>query len=266
MTESPHIQDITTASFLEAVVTRSHSTPVLVDFWATWCGPCRALGPVLEKLAVEYDGAFVLAKVDTDREQALAAQFQIRSIPTVMLFKDGKVVAGFPGALPEGQIRRFLTQHGVAKGGAAEAWSDDPGTRVQQLREAVARDASRGDWQLELALALLAHGELDAARAAVEALPGDVYGDARAVRARARLSLLARLDSLAAADGVRAGVETFLEGHTEAGLAQLLDAVREQKGMDESPAKAALVDALTSLDDEAVVRETRRRMAAVLFA
>ena len=92
----------------------SIDTPVLVDFWATWCGPCKTLGPVLEKLAADYHGAFRLAKVDVDQEQELGAAFQIRSVPTVMLVKGGQLVDGFPGALPEGQLREFLKHQATA--------------------------------------------------------------------------------------------------------------------------------------------------------
>ena len=112
-TASPHIFDATADTFEAEVLQRSLQVPVLVDFWAAWCGPCKTLGPILEKLAAEYNGAFVLAKVDVDREQQLAAAFQVRSIPTVYLVKDGQLVDGFPGALPEGQLREFLTHHGI---------------------------------------------------------------------------------------------------------------------------------------------------------
>jgi putative thioredoxin len=265
MSDSPYIQDITTAAFVDAVVTRSHEVPVLVDFWATWCGPCRALGPVLEKLAREYAGGFVLAKVDTDREQALATQFQIRSIPTVMLFKDGKAVSGFPGALPEGQIRSFLTQHGVRAGGQEETWSDEPARRVAQLREALATDGTRTDLQLELALALLASGADDEAGRALEALPAAVYNDPRAVRARARLALQQRRDALAESDALRPGLEAVLAGDAARGFDLLLEVLRDQKHDEHGQARPVLVDALQAVDDEALVRETRRRMAAVLF-
>ena len=265
MGTSQHVTDVTTAGFTAEVVDRSHQTPVLVDFWATWCGPCRALGPVLERLAAEYDGGFVLAKVDTDREQALAMQFQIRSIPTVMLFVGGKAVAGFPGALPEGQIRRFLAQHGVHKGGAAEQWADEPIERIAQLRAAIAADATRSDLHLELALAQLAAGDIEVARASLEALPSEVYGDPKAVRARAELSLRHRIASLDTTDPLRQGAEAVLNGRVAEGLDLLIELLREQRGVDDSPAKIALVEALQGLDDEALVRETRRRMAAVLF-
>ena len=189
MTSSPHILNATTSSFVKDVVEQSHLVPVLVDFWATWCGPCRALGPILERLAVEYDGAFVLAKVDTDQEQALAAQFQIRSIPTVTLFRDGVSVGGFPGALPEGQIRRFLAQHGVHGVRVQMLWSDDPATRVAELRRAVAATPARGDLQLELAAALLATNAHHDALRVLDALPADVFGDTAALRMRAEIAL-----------------------------------------------------------------------------
>ena len=113
MSNTSHVFDATLADFETDVLKKSMDTPVLVDFWATWCGPCKTLGPVLEKLAAEFNGGFVLAKVDVDKEQQLAGYFQIKSVPTVMLVKGGQIVDGFPGALPEGQLREFLGHHGV---------------------------------------------------------------------------------------------------------------------------------------------------------
>ncbi len=263
---TPNVQDVTTTEFLPAVVERSRETPVLVDFWAAWCGPCRALGPILEKLAAEYAGGFVLVKIDTEKEPALATQFKIRSIPTVMLFKDGTVVTGFQGALPEGQIRAFLTQHGVVVGGAAPiVLSDDPVERVAQLRTAVADAPERDPLKLELALAVLSAEELDEAERLLEALPSSIYSDAKAVRARARLALRRRADGGHGDARHAAAVRAVLDGDVPAGLGQLLDLLREEKHDEESQARAALVEALQMIDDDAVVRDWRRRMAAVLF-
>lgn len=261
---SPYIMDVTTAGFTADVIDRSKTVPVLVDFWATWCGPCRALGPILEKLAVEYDGGFMLAKVDTDREQALAQQFQIRSIPTVTLFRDGKSVAGFPGALPEGQIRRFLDQHGVSLGGSAAPWSEDPEERVAQIRAALSEHPEREPLKLELAEALIATRAFEEAAPLLEAFSAHLYGDTRALRARAHVALhRMQLDDdfLAAAPGIRA----VLDGDPDTGIDQLIDALREQKHDERSPAKAALVEITHLLTNEEQVRTVRRRMASVLF-
>jgi putative thioredoxin len=269
MSEDPnthHVQDVTTAEFLSAVVERSRETPVLVDFWATWCGPCRTLGPILEKLATEYAGGFLLAKIDTEKEPALATQFKIRSIPTVMLFKDGTVVTGFQGALPEARIRAFLTQHGVVAGGAEPlALSDDPTERVAQLRAAVAASPDRDTLKLDLALAVLSTGEYSEAERLLEGLPATIYGDHKAVRARARLALQRRLTNSDAETPHAVAVRAILAGDTASGLTQLLDLLREEKHDESSQARTALVDALQMIEDDAVVRDWRRRMAAVLF-
>ncbi|MBK5930138.1 thioredoxin, partial [Halochromatium salexigens] len=111
MIDSAHIAAVTTADFERVVIQGSFERPVLVDFWADWCAPCRQLMPILSRLAEAFDGQFLLAKVDTEAEQALAAQAGIRSLPTVQLFKEGQVVDQFMGALPEGQIREFLSRH-----------------------------------------------------------------------------------------------------------------------------------------------------------
>lgn len=103
--------DVTIANFEEEVVTASMTVPVLIDFWAPWCGPCKSLGPILEKVELEYAGRFKLVKIDSDQEQQLGAAFGIRSIPTCILMVNGQPVDGFAGALPEGKVKEFLDKH-----------------------------------------------------------------------------------------------------------------------------------------------------------
>ncbi|HJU39970.1 MAG TPA: thioredoxin, partial [Tahibacter sp.] len=136
MAESPHVFDATQQNFEADVLKASLTQPVLVDFWAAWCAPCRQLGPALEKLADEFAGAFRLAKVDADAEGQLASIFGIRSLPTVVLVRDGQLVDGFAGALPEGQLREFLARNGIVPG---EAVAEEPLPLDETPVETIAR-------------------------------------------------------------------------------------------------------------------------------
>jgi len=280
----PHVFDATTATFETEVLQASLQTPVLIDFWAEWCGPCKSLGPVLEKLAAEYNGAFVLAKVDVDKEQQIAAAFQIRSVPTVFLLVGGQPVDGFPGALPEGEIREFLKRHGIEP--AAGAIEDaepaplDPQAEVARLRDAVAAEPDKAELQLDLALALLQTGAAKDAEALLDALPANLATDDRAIKARARLDFAALLADAPTADALQAtlaadpddlrarhllGVHRIVAGDSEAGLELFIELLRRDRDFADGLPRKALIDAFRVVDDAALVSRYRRRMASLLF-
>lgn len=283
---SPHVFDVTLERFEAEVLLKSKDVPVLVDFWATWCGPCKTLGPILEKLAAEYHGAFLLAKVDVDKEQQLAGYFQIRSVPTVMLLKGGQIVDGFPGALPEGQLKAFLAQHGIspaepaAEETAAEAPPVDPEAEVIRLRHAVADAPDDGALKLDLVLALPKVGAAAEAETLLDALPANLATDDRAVKARARLGFAALLKDAPPAvvleqaiaanpDDLRArhllGARCIVEGDSEAGLVHFLEMLKRNRAYEDGLPKKALIDAFRVVDDEDLVGVYRRKMATVLF-
>src|SRR6478752_1995209 len=118
--------DVTIENFESEVIAASMTQPVLVDFWAPWCGPCKVIGPLLEKLEVAYEGRFKLVKIDSDQEQQLSAAFGIRSIPTCILLMNGQPVDGFMGALPEGKIKEFLDKHVPPAGPEEEEVVEEP--------------------------------------------------------------------------------------------------------------------------------------------
>jgi putative thioredoxin len=172
--------DVTMANFEQEVIAASLSQPVLVDFWAPWCGPCKALGPILEKLETAYAGAFKLVKINSDEEQQLAGAFGIRSIPTVILLKNGQPVDGFMGALPEGQVREFLDKHVQPMASEEEQEAaleqepvvEAPHAQLERLQHAVATDPGNDDARFDYVKALLAAGREEDARRAFEPMAG----------------------------------------------------------------------------------------------
>ena len=283
----PHVFDANAATFEEAVIRKSLETPVLVDFWATWCGPCKTLGPILEKLAADYHGAFVLAKVDVDKEQELAAAFQIRSVPTVMLVKDGQLVDGFPGALPEGQLREFLKHHGVEPAAPAEEEASpappaplDPHAEVLRLRKAIEADPDKSELKLDLALALLQTGAATEAEQLLDGLPANLATDDRTVQARARLGFAALLKDAPPAETLEAaiaadpgdlrarhllGVRRLVSGDAEAGLSQFLEMLQRDRANGDGLARKSLIDAFRVVEDEDLVGRYRRKMSSLLL-
>ena len=279
------------ANFESDVLQASLQTPVLVDFWATWCGPCKTLGPILEKLAGEYAGAFRLAKIDCDREQQLAGMFGVRSIPTVVLISGGQIVDAFSGALPEAQVREFLKRHRIEPASRIEAPAQDAGegepapsetpkAAVARLQKALSADPDNAGLKLDLALARARTGDTRNAQQTLDALPVDLAEDDRAKALAAILAmqqslagipaaadLLARVErdprDFAALDGL--GVRQLLGGDATDAVQRWLAILAADRNWNEGLARKRLLDAFRIVDDEALVAATRRKMSSLLF-
>ena len=289
MAVSEHVLEVNLDNFQEAVVGLSRKVLVLVDFWAPWCAPCRALGPVLEKLAEEMGGAFVLAKVNSDENADLSRQYQVRGIPAVKAFKDGKVVDEFTGALPESAVRRFIEKNlplpgddlrvqaldAIAQGKAAEAEAlleqaisihpgNDPARlalahlAIQQGRHADAQaqvDAMSPTFQMETEVeglkALLEFTEIARSAPSMTALEATIASEKGDLRAQAMFQRSLLL---------------LLQGQEEAALDQLIEMVERHKNYQDGLARKTVLKIFALQGNRGpLVERYRSRLSRALY-
>jgi putative thioredoxin len=283
---SAHAVDVTAATFEQEVLEASRSLPVVVDFWAPWCGPCRVLKPMLEKLAAEYGGKFKLAKVNADENPELSAAYGIRSIPDVMAFRDGEAVSHFLGAIPESQVRAFLdalvpTPSEVQRARARTLReAGDAAGAATALRQAIALDGGNDDARLDLAELQVSEGALDEAAQGLDALAAHPDRDARIANLRAALGFARAAQSGGAEAGLRerlgrdpadhearlalAGLHAGNKRYRQA-MDELLEIVRADKAWKSGEARRHML-ALFNLAGEQpdLVSEYRRKLASAL--
>jgi putative thioredoxin len=279
------IVDVGDADFEREVVERSRTTPVVVDFWAPWCGPCRVLGPLLERLADQHRGAFVLARVDVDGNPALAQAFQVRSIPAVKAFRDAALVAEFEGAQPESVLRRFVEAllpsdaDRAAQAGEAAAAAGDPTRAEERFRAALALDPRHPGASLGLGRVLAARGEADQALECLDGIGPGTAASAEATRLAASLrtgqagggdegELRRRVEADPGDAAARAELGRLLaaRGQHEAALEALLEAVRRDPHHADDAARRAMLDLFEILGPEhPLTQRYRPALARVLF-
>jgi putative thioredoxin len=275
-----YVKNVDAANFPQEVLQRSREVPVVVDFWAEWCQPCRIIGPVLERLVAEAGGAFDLVKVDVDANQQLAAQYRVQGIPMVVAFKDGKIADTFTGALPEPAIRQWI--EGILPNeldlmvdqARSARMSDDDVAAEHILRQVLDLQSDHTEAGTSLASMLIDRGDTDEALVVLGRLAADAEVDRLQSAARLRASSgedISKLEAALAADPSndesRIALAKALAARSEfePALDHLLTVVRS-KGPGKDDARVAMLDIFGVLGDEHPLTQTyRRQLASALF-
>ncbi len=284
-TTSSFAIEVTAQNFQQDVIERSHSVPVVIDFWATWCGPCRMLGPVLEKLAQEYDGKFLLAKIDTDTESEVALQFGVRSIPAVFAVRDGKAVDGFVGVQSESVIRKWIDRllPTPAETLAAQARlleRSDPKAAEEKYSAAAALDPELTQAQIGLARIAMEQGRLEEAQARIVGLERRGFLEPDAEKIKAEMTLRLQAGQAGGAEAARAALAAnpgdpnlklqladalAAAGQYDDALALCLELVeRDRKGKGEKARQTMVAIFQLLPPDSELVTEYQRQLSLVL--
>ena len=289
------IKDGSEATFMEDVIQASQEVPVIVDFWAPWCGPCKTLGPALEKAVTEAKGAVKMVKIDVDQNQSIAGQLQIQSIPTVYAFYQGKPVDAFQGALPGSEIKAFIDKlvtlsGGEADGGLADALEAaeamlEEGAAVdaaQTFAAILGEDATSAAAYGGLIRANLAAGEVDQAQMLIDNAPEDISATPEFETAKAQMDLskqaeqagpVAELEAALAKDEndhqarLDLAIAQHANGNAEAAIDQLLELFRRDREWNDGAAKTQLFTVFDALKaDDPIVLAGRRKLSSMIFA
>ena len=293
-TSSAYAFDVTTVDFNEKVIDASMTVPVVVDFWAEWCGPCKVLKPILEKLADEYGGRFLLAKVDSDANPELAGHFGVRSIPTVAAIVGGQIVDGFTGAKPEGQIRAFLDRFvppadeapveenliELANAAREAGQHEEARALLTDILAAKPDDLEAGLLLAEISIEDGALNEAEGLLARFANLPGEADSRVAALIAKLKLikksagidtsALEARVNAEPDNQALRLEYAQALSGKQDwrGAMDQMLTSVKQDKAWNEGAARKAMIELFNLLAAEEqhqpLVREFRSKLAATL--
>ncbi len=287
MNDSPNVFVVDAENFAEVVIDASYSMPVLVDFWADWCAPCRALMPVLASLANEFRGKLTVAKVNTEEQREIAAEYQIRSLPTVKLFRNGQVMDEFMGAIPEAAIREFVDPYMERASDklAAEAMtkhrSGDSAEALALLKRGLDDDPSNYRLHRQLLEVLMSTQRFREAEEVIQGLPANQQTSADVVRMRSRLRFGRIAEGAPPALELERTIEAdpsnsearyqlsavhVLAGNFEAALEQLLQITRRDRAFRDDAGRKGMIDVFELLEDDqsALISRYRGLMSSAL--
>lgn len=281
MSNSPYVFDVTAADFPERVLERSHQVPVLVDFWADWCGPCRMLSPVLDNIAQTYNGKLLVAKVNSDSEQELATQYQVRSLPTVKLFYEGTIVDEFMGVQPESTIRALLEKYipresDTIRQVAKEAFQSGNNEKaLDLLRRAHSEDPDNHRIDLDLANLLILQNQPVEAEKILRNLPAKHAEEPEVKRLLATSRLADQISDAADIDTLKNHVQNdpddlkareqlaaryILNGEYESGMDEYLEIMRRNQQFNDGAGRKGLIAAFELINDAERSAPYRRKM------
>ena len=297
MSDSPYVVHLDESNLIDVVVEGSITQPVLVDFWADWCQPCKQLMPILEKLADEYQGAFILAKLDADANQEIVQQMGVRGFPTCRLFVNKQAIDEFTGALPESEVRKFLDQY-ITAAAPTDAAADAPpaeATPTQQamslaeqgdsegakalLKQAQAEDPTNSDILVMLGQLSVADNELETAHGCLKAMSDEAKEEPAAKRLAGTLALAEAADMSQSHDQLSAAVNadkdnsearyqlaihTALQGDLQGGMDNLLEVVKREPDFQDGAARKQLIALFDVLGSDPLAGQYRRKMFALL--